>query len=119
MEHLDSEHDNTLVIAFRITTVLAKWILINTGSTIDILYYDAFQKIGLFAKDLQPISSTHTRFTRDSITLLGIIDLYVISKFDNCSKIMKIKFLMVNISYAYNAIKGHVSHRCLVSQSHE
>lgn len=60
--------------------------------------------IGLSTKDFQPISSTLTGFTKDFITPLRITNLYVTFGLDNCSKIVQIKFLVVDISYAYNAI---------------
>lgn len=40
------------VISLKITNALVKRILIDIGSSIVILYYDAFQKVGLIVKDL-------------------------------------------------------------------
>lgn len=51
-KHPDPKHDNALVISLGITNALMKRILIDTRSSIDILYYDAFQKFSLSTKDL-------------------------------------------------------------------
>ncbi|URD75670.1 hypothetical protein MUK42_33875 [Musa troglodytarum] len=77
MEHLDPNHDNAIVIYLRIINALVKRILVDTKSSIDILYYDSFLRIGLSTKNLQPISSILISFTRDSLTPLGMIYLYV------------------------------------------
>ncbi|URD96698.1 hypothetical protein MUK42_36665, partial [Musa troglodytarum] len=98
------EYDDALVISLRITNALVKNILINTRSSTNIHYHDTFQKIDLSAKNLQLISLNLIGFTRDSKTLLGTIDLYVIFKFDSCLKIVEIKFLVADISFTYNII---------------
>lgn len=44
VEHLDRKHYDALVISFQIVNALVKSILIDIGSSADIIYYDAFQK---------------------------------------------------------------------------
>lgn len=63
----------------------------------NILYYIIFKKIDLSAKDLQPISSTLTKFTKDSNTTIGITNLYMTLGSNCCSKVMNTNFFMVDI----------------------
>ncbi|RWW34196.1 hypothetical protein GW17_00001037 [Ensete ventricosum] len=48
-----------------------KRVMIDTGSSADILYFDAFQKLGLTDKDLVTLTSTLTGFTGDFVSPLG------------------------------------------------
>ncbi|RWV89951.1 hypothetical protein GW17_00047876 [Ensete ventricosum] len=72
-EYMD--HDDALVIAMWIANTWDKRIMVDKGSSIDILYFDIFQKLGLSDGDLLPMTSTLTRFTGDSISPLGITSL--------------------------------------------
>lgn len=60
--------------------------------------------IRLSTKDFQLISSTLIGFIEDFITLLGMTNLYVTFTLDDCSNIVQIKFLVVDVPYAYDAI---------------
>ncbi|RZR84301.1 hypothetical protein BHM03_00011089 [Ensete ventricosum] len=46
------DHDNSLVVAMRIANARVKRIMIDIGSLAYILYFEAFQKLGLTDKDL-------------------------------------------------------------------
>ncbi|PON65255.1 hypothetical protein PanWU01x14_117720 [Parasponia andersonii] len=52
-------------------------VLVDNGSVIDILYYDAFKKIRLSDSDLIPTVTLLYRFTSDSIMPMGLIELLV------------------------------------------
>lgn len=60
-------------------------------------------------KDLHLISYTLTDFIGDSITLLRTMELYVTFGSNSFLKIVKIKFLEVNILSAYDPIIGHLT----------
>ncbi|RWW64782.1 hypothetical protein BHE74_00027957 [Ensete ventricosum] len=66
------DHDDALVITARIANARVKCIVIDIGSSTDILYLDAFQKLGMINRDHIPMTSTLTRLTRDAITPVGI-----------------------------------------------
>lgn len=53
------EHDDVLVVLHKVTNILVKGILIDTGNSVDNLYYNTFQKIDLIAKDLYLITFSH------------------------------------------------------------
>ena len=48
---------------------------VDNGSSVDILYYQAFQKMGLKVSDLKPSLNLVYGFIGDSITPMGVISL--------------------------------------------
>ncbi|RZR81071.1 hypothetical protein BHM03_00007218 [Ensete ventricosum] len=66
-----SSHDDALVISICMANAYVKRVMIDTGSSTDILYLDAFQRLRLTDLDLTPLTSTLTGFTRDSVSPLG------------------------------------------------
>ncbi|XP_064986948.1 uncharacterized protein LOC135625788 [Musa acuminata AAA Group] len=69
------DHDDALVISARVANAHMRRIMVDTGSSADILYLDNFQKLGLARRNLSPMCSTLTGFTGDSISPLGAITL--------------------------------------------
>ena len=49
--------------------------LVDYGSSVDILYFQAFKRMRLKVRDLKPAPNLVYGFTRDSIILLGVISL--------------------------------------------
>ncbi|RRT68998.1 hypothetical protein B296_00030508 [Ensete ventricosum] len=87
-------HDDALVITTRIANVYVKRIMINTGSSANILYFDSFLKFGMTNWDLTPMTSTLTRFTRDAITLIGIATLQMTFGDEPRTKTLMVLFLL-------------------------
>ncbi|RRT74585.1 hypothetical protein B296_00014715 [Ensete ventricosum] len=69
------DHDDALVVTVRIANAYVRCIMIDIGSSADILYLDAFHKLGMTNRDLAPMTSTLTEFTGDAITPVGITTL--------------------------------------------
>lgn len=57
-----------------------KYILIDSESSIDVLFYDEFQKIKLFDDRLKRVNTPLIRISRNSIMVLREIILPVIAK---------------------------------------
>ncbi|XP_009389876.1 uncharacterized protein LOC103976409 [Musa acuminata AAA Group] len=101
-----AEHDDALVISARIANAQVKRIMVDTGSSADILYFDAFQKLGLSRDNMKPVSSALTGFTGDSISPLGAITLPLTLGAPSRSKTTITTFLVIDLPAAYNAILG-------------
>ena len=88
-------------------------ILVDNGSSIDILYYQAFQKIGLKDIDFRPFPNPIYGFTRDSVTPMGVITLPVIvGEYPRESCVMA-DFLVIDQPSAFNKMLGRPSLRAL------
>ncbi|XP_065050275.1 uncharacterized protein LOC135680323 [Musa acuminata AAA Group] len=85
---------------------LMRRIMVDTGSSADILYFDAFQKLGLARENLSPMCSALTGFTGDSISPLGAVTLPLTLGTPPKSKTVMTTFLVVDLPTAYNAILG-------------
>ncbi|RZS11289.1 hypothetical protein BHM03_00042606 [Ensete ventricosum] len=80
--------------------------MIDIGSVVDILYFEAFQKLGLTDQDLTPLTSTLTGFTGDSISPLGTTTLPLTIGKEPCTKTLMVVFVVVDLPSTYNAIIG-------------
>ncbi|XP_065026134.1 uncharacterized protein LOC135650584 [Musa acuminata AAA Group] len=100
------DHDDALVISARIANAQVRRIMVDTGSSADILYFGAFQKLDLAKESMRPIGSTLTGFTGESISPLGAITLPLTLGVPPRSKTVMTAFLVVDLPTAYNAILG-------------
>ncbi|RWW70125.1 hypothetical protein BHE74_00022201, partial [Ensete ventricosum] len=96
-----SSYDDVLVISIRMANAYVKRVMI------DILYFNAFQKLGLTDRDLAPLTSTLTGFTGDSVSPLGATTIPVTFGGEPRSKTLLVSFMVVKLPSAYNAIIGH------------
>nr|XP_009413942.1 PREDICTED: uncharacterized protein LOC103995141 [Musa acuminata subsp. malaccensis] len=78
----------------------------DTGSSADMLYLDAFRKLDLTDEDLKPMASVLTGFTGDSISPLGTTALPVTIEEEPRAKTIMTTFMVVNLPSAYNVIQG-------------
>lgn len=103
-KYLNPNYDDTLMVFIRMTNAREKRVMINTSSSIDIFYFDAFQRLELSTNDFTPMTSSLTGFVGDSNSPLGTMSLHITFGDGPCSKMLMTKFMMVDISLEYNAI---------------
>ena len=73
--HVRHPHCDALVIKAMITNNYIHRILVDNGSSVDILYFQAFKRMGLMVSDLKPSPNPVYSFTGDSFIPLGVISL--------------------------------------------
>lgn len=88
----------------RMVNTRVERVMINIGNSVNILYFDAFQKLIFSTNNLTLMAFSLIGFTSDSISPFGTISLYVIFKDEPSFKIVMTKFIVVDISSAYNVI---------------
>ena len=66
-------HEDALVIIAEIANSLVHQLLLDSGSTINILYWDAYQKTDLRQADLTPMTSPLYGFIGDNVIPKGTI----------------------------------------------
>ena len=99
-------HDDPLVIMLRVEEFNIHRVLINNGSSADIIYLPAFQQMKLDKKRIKPFTSPLVSFTGDRIVLRGIVILTVIAGTYPVQVAKEIDFLIVNYPSTYNIILG-------------
>ena len=72
-------YDDPLVIMLRIEEFIIHRVLVNNGSSVDIIYLLAFQQMKLSQERLRPFTSPLVSFTGDRIVPKGIIKLIVVA----------------------------------------
>ena len=104
--HLHHPHDDALVISIRVENYNVHRMLVDNGSSADILFYLAFQQIGIDKARLIPTNAPLVGFGGTRVLPLGAITLPV-TVGDYPQQITKDEtFLVVDCSFAYNGILG-------------
>uniref|UniRef100_A0A2N9HBH7 Retrotransposon gag domain-containing protein n=1 Tax=Fagus sylvatica TaxID=28930 RepID=A0A2N9HBH7_FAGSY len=97
-------HDDALVVTINVAGFITRQVMIDNGSSADILYLPTYQQIRLDKDKLRPMDAPLVGFTGDKVCPVGIVTLPIIvgTHPKTVSKI--IDFLVVNCPSAYNAI---------------
>ena len=104
--HVCHPHCDALVIKAMIANNNVPRMLVDNGSSIDILYYQAFQRIGLKVSDLKPLPNPIYGFIGESVILLGVISLLItLGEYPRQSSIMA-DFLVIDQPLAFNVVLG-------------
>lgn len=67
--------DDPMVVTLQIFKWDVKRVLIDSGSSADILYYDTFDRMGLDPEQLQPFRGTLAGFNGEQVHVRGYITL--------------------------------------------
>ena len=103
---LHHSHDDALVVSVRVGDYNVHRMLVDNGSSADILFYLAFQQIGIDKARLIPTNAPLVGFGGTRVLPLGAITLSVMVG-DYPQQITKdVTFLVVDCSSAYNGILG-------------
>ena len=94
------------MIFIQVANARVKRVMVDIGSSADVLYFDAFKKLSLTEGDLTPMASTLTRFTGDSISLLGTTVIPITIGEEPRAKTILTTFMVVDLPSTYNVILG-------------
>ena len=105
-ERIHHPHDDAIVIILLIADYTIKRVLVDNGSSADILYYLAFQQMRLGRDLLRPACSPLIGFGGMKVQPVGTITLPVVvgSYLQQITK--SVNFLVVDCLSSYNAIIG-------------
>ena len=102
-------HDDPLVIRVVVANKTIHRVLVDNGSSIDIIFASAFDKMGIGREKLELVS-THLRgFSREKVLPLGSIQLVLTLGNPPCQATMAVRFLIVDAPSAYNMLFGRPS----------
>ena len=95
-------HNDPLLIDIGIGECQATKVLVDTGSSVDLIFRDTLNKMGIDLRDMRPSSRTLTRFNGASEKMIGTIHLPVYAG----DVTRTVKFSVIRAKAPYNAILG-------------
>ncbi|KAL5553184.1 hypothetical protein UlMin_040585 [Ulmus minor] len=99
-------HKDAIVVALRIASRKVYKILIDNGSSANILFRSTLNRMDLVGAKFDPIKSALYGFTGDSIHSEGVLNLPVELGTHPCQHIQSVEFVVVDCPSSYNAIIG-------------
>ena len=101
-------HNDALVLALKMGPHRVKKVLVDAGSSADILFYGAFINMGYNNQDLKHYKTPTplTGFTGDTVYPMGYVTVPVLFGQAPKTIAISIEFLVIDISSVYNAIIG-------------
>lgn len=122
MTAVKGPHKDPIVITARIGSYDVTRVLIDTGSSVDVMFWKAFQKLHIHPQKVEPYKGTGIfGFNNATIYPKGIVNLPVTLGTDRASASTSIDFLLVDLDSEYNVILGRPAlkdFRAVVSQPH-
>ena len=102
-------HDDPLVVCAIVANTTVHRVLIDNGSSADIIFASAFNKMGIGREKLDPVN-THLRgFSGEKVLPLGSIQLVLTLGEPPCQATTTARFLVVDALSAYNMLVGRPS----------
>ena len=109
LEGCQHPHDDALVIRAMVANKTIHRVLIDNGSSADIIFASAFDKMGIGREKLEP-ASTHLRgFSGEKVLPMGSIQLVLTLGDPPCQATTTARFLVVDAPSAYNMLLGRPS----------
>ena len=109
LEGCQHPHDNPLVIRAVVANKTVHRVLVDNGSSTDIIFASAFDKMGIERERMEPVS-THLRgFFGEKVLPLGSIQLVLTLGDPPCQATTTTRFLIVDAPSAYNMLLGRPS----------
>ena len=112
LENVNLPHTDPLVIKLQIGDTVVSRVLVDVGSSSNILLQDTFRRMGIEKEEIQLVKTSLHAFNRVEVKSLGVIVLLVYT----VDRIVEIKFLVVDTPLAMyvikrrewiHAVKGH------------
>ena len=109
LEGCQHPHDDPLVIRAVVANKTIHRVLVDNGSSADIIFTPGFDKMGIGREKLELVS-THLRgFSGENVLPLGSIQLVLTLGDPPCQATTAVKFLVVDAPSAYNILLGRPS----------
>ena len=106
MEGCQHPHDDPLVIRAVVANKTIHRVLVDNGSSDDIIFASAFDKMGIGREKLEPVNVYLRGFSRERVLPLGPIQLVLTLGDPPCQVTTSVRFLVVDGPSAYNMLLG-------------
>ncbi|XP_020249681.1 uncharacterized protein LOC109827133 [Asparagus officinalis] len=109
LQGVEMPHDDPLVITTVINGYQVKRIMVDTGSSVGVLYTSAFNQMGIDKSHLLPCRGPLVGFTSHALIPEGMITLpFILGEYPRQITI-QIQFLVMDLKSAHNVILGRIA----------
>ena len=109
MEGCQHPHDDPLVKRVIVANKTIHRVLVDNGSSTDIISVLAFNKMGIRKEKLKPVNAHLRGFSEERVLPLGSIQLALTLGYSPWKVTMAVRFLIVDAPSAYNILLGRPS----------
>ena len=109
MEGCQHPHDDPLLIKTVVAKKMIHRVLVDNGSSADIIFASAFDKMGIGREKLEQVNACLRGFSRERVLLLGLVWLVLTMGDPPCQATTTMRFLIVDAPSAYNMLLGRPS----------
>ena len=109
MEGCQHPHDDPLVIRVVVANKTIHRVLVDNGSSTDIIFTSAFDKLGIGREKLELVNAYLRGFSGERVLPLGSIQLVLTLGDPPCQATTTVRFLIVDAPSAYNILLGRPS----------
>ena len=102
-------HDDPLVVRAIVANTTVHRVLIDNGSSADIIFVSAFDKMGIGREKLDSVNTYLRGFSGEKVLPLGSIQLVLTLGEPPCQATTTARFLIVDAPSAYNMLLGRPS----------
>ncbi|KAK3014196.1 hypothetical protein RJ639_008697 [Escallonia herrerae] len=106
---IKTPHDYPLVVTLRVGNFDVKRIVVDNGSSAEVLFYEAFQKMNIPSDRLRKMDTPLYGFSNQPVAVEGIIALPVAIGTPPTQAKLMLDFVVVCVPSAYNAILGRTA----------
>ena len=103
---IQTPHDDTVVVSTTIANYDVKKILVDNGSSTNVLFYSTFSQMRLSIDRLRRVSTPLVDFAREAVVVEGEISFPVTAGTEPRQSTVHMTFTIVQVPSAYNAILG-------------
>ena len=109
LEGCQHPHDDPLVIRAVVDNKTIHRVLVDNGSSADIIFASTFDKKGIRRERLEPVNTHLQGFSEEKVLPLGSIQLVLTLEDPPCQATMTVIFLIVDAPSTYNVLLGRPS----------
>ena len=106
MEGCQHPHDDPLVIRVVVANKTVRRVLVDNGSSADIIFVSTFDKMGIGREKLEPVNAHLRGFSGERVLPVGSIQLVLTLGDPPCQATTTVRFLIVDALSAYNILSG-------------
>ena len=104
MEGFQHPHDDPFVMKIIVANKTVHRVLVDNGSSVDIIFASAFEKMGIGREKLEPVNAYLRGFSGEILLPLGSVQLVLTLGDPPCQATATVRFLIVDAPSAYNML---------------